>query len=47
MATFQESIHLPTKGHAAVIDITDLVQQIVARSGVATGIANVSGVGST
>ncbi|MDX2149328.1 MAG: secondary thiamine-phosphate synthase enzyme YjbQ [Bryobacteraceae bacterium] len=47
MAAFQESLHLETRGNAHVIDITTRVAAIVERSGVATGVVNVSGVGST
>ena len=47
MATFQQTIRLKTKGNCDVIDITAKVRQAVAASGVATGIVNVSGLGST
>lgn len=47
MAVFQKEIRLATKGRCQVLDITEQVGRIVAASGVATGIVNVSGVGST
>jgi|ERR1051326_1032378 secondary thiamine-phosphate synthase enzyme len=47
MATFQQTFRLKTKGNCDVIDITAKVRQTVAASGVATGIINVSGLGST
>lgn len=47
MAVFQKSIRQSTKGRCDVIDITAGVNRIVAESGIATGIVNVSGVGST
>ena len=47
MAVYQQVFRLSTKGHCYVHDITDRVQQIIARSGIRTGIVNVSGKGST
>ena len=47
MAVFQKDISLSTKGRCDVLDITEAVARIVAESGIATGIVNVSGVGST
>lgn len=47
MAAFQKSFRLATRGHADVHDITRRVEQIVAESGIRTGIANVAGLGST
>lgn len=47
MATHQQILKLHTKGNMDVIDITTQVAQVVAASGVRTGIVNVSGVGST
>ena len=47
MAAYQQTIRLKTKGNVDVIDITPKVREIVAASGVVTGIVNVSGVGST
>jgi secondary thiamine-phosphate synthase enzyme len=47
MAVFQESLHLSTKGRCDVVDIGARVERIVAKSGIETGIVNISGVGST
>jgi secondary thiamine-phosphate synthase enzyme len=47
MPVIQKSLHLSTKGHCDVVDITARVERIVAGSGIETGIVNVSGVGST
>ena len=47
MPVFQESIRLSTRGNCDVIDISDRVEAVVGRSGINTGIVNVSGVGST
>jgi len=47
MPVFQRTVRLRTKGHTDVVDITGHVERVVAESGVATGIVNVSGVGST
>lgn len=47
MAVFQRTFRLQTRGSADVIDITARVEQIVAASGVSTGVVNVSGRGST
>lgn len=44
---FQKTIQLPTEGMCDVQDITARVERIVIESGVITGTANVSGVGST
>ena len=45
--TFQKEFGIATKGRCDVLDITSQVARIVASSGIKTGIANVSGVGST
>ena len=47
MPAFQKSFRVSTRGHCDVHDITGSVEQIVSASGVQTGIANVSGLGST
>lgn len=44
---FQKEIHLSTRGRCDVRDITAEVDDIVASSGVQTGIVNVTGIGST
>ena len=45
--THQERIALKTSGHRDMQDITGSVTDIVARSGIGTGIAHVFNVGST
>lgn len=47
MAVFQEIFKIATRGHCDVLDITHRVESIVEQSGIAQGIANVSGIGST
>jgi secondary thiamine-phosphate synthase enzyme len=47
MAVIQKSISLSSQGHCDVQDITPPVERIVEESGIRTGIASVSGVGST
>ncbi len=47
MSVHQETVRLATRGLCDVRDITAEVEQAVARSGIATGVVNVSGVGST
>lgn len=47
MPVFQERIRLSTRGRSQVLDISDDVARIVAASGIAQGIVNVSGIGST
>ena len=47
MSTFQKDFRISTRGHCDVLDITAQVARLVAASGIQTGIANVSGVGST
>ena len=47
MAVLQKEFAVSTKGHCDVIDITAKVARVVAESGVARGIVNVSGTGST
>jgi secondary thiamine-phosphate synthase enzyme len=44
---FQKIIHISTRGHADVIDITEEVARAVAESQVSCGIVNVAGIGST
>jgi secondary thiamine-phosphate synthase enzyme len=44
---FQESISLHTRGHGDMHDVTEEVNQHVAKSGVKTGIAHIFCVGST
>ena len=47
MAVFQESLRIATRGHTDILDITEQVDRVIAKSAVRTGIVNVSGVGST
>jgi secondary thiamine-phosphate synthase enzyme len=47
MAAFQKQFEVATRGGCDVLDITAKVTGIVAESGIAMGIVNVSGVGST
>jgi secondary thiamine-phosphate synthase enzyme len=47
MAVYQKSFALATRGHCDLLDITREVAKIVSQSGIATGIVNVSGRGST
>jgi secondary thiamine-phosphate synthase enzyme len=47
MSLFQKTFHISTKGHADVLNISPEVDRVVADSGIRTGIANVSGRGST
>jgi secondary thiamine-phosphate synthase enzyme len=47
MPVHQRSFRVSTRGHCDVHDITGQVEQIVEASGLRTGIANVSGKGST
>lgn len=47
MAVYQHKIQLRTKGQTDVLDITRHVQEAVAASHIATGMVNISGVGST
>lgn len=47
MAVRQSVIHLSTKGRCDVLDITGRVGLVVEKSGIHTGVVNVSGVGST
>lgn len=45
--TFQDTIHLETRTHGEMHDITGKVEQIIEKSGIRTGIAHVFNVGST
>ena len=47
MPVYQKSFRISTRGHGDVLDITSAVGRIVAESGIAQGVANVAGVGST
>jgi secondary thiamine-phosphate synthase enzyme len=47
MAVFEKEIAISTRGRCDVLDITSKVAQVVAESRLATGIVNISGVGST
>lgn len=47
MAAYQEILRLETEGHGSVHDITDEVARVVRASGIATGVVNVAGLGST
>jgi secondary thiamine-phosphate synthase enzyme len=44
---FQETLSLRTRGHGDMHDLTERVRDIVARSGIRTGISHVFTVGST
>jgi secondary thiamine-phosphate synthase enzyme len=43
----QEQLSLRTRGHGDMHDVTDAVSGIVARSGIRTGVAHISHLGST
>lgn len=47
MPTHQTRLRIETKGHTDILDITEKVREVIRRSGVSTGMVNVSGVGST
>ena len=47
MSVFQKTVHVSTKGHCDVVDISKHVAGVVAASKVQHGIVNVSGKGST
>jgi len=47
MTVFQKQFRIGTRGRCDVLDITPQVERIVAESGIARGLVNVSGVGST
>jgi secondary thiamine-phosphate synthase enzyme len=47
MAALQKEFRISTRGRCDVLDITGQVERIVVESGVKTGVANVSGIGST
>jgi secondary thiamine-phosphate synthase enzyme len=47
MTAFQNEFHISTRGRCDVLDITTQIGRIVAESGIKTGLANISGVGST
>jgi secondary thiamine-phosphate synthase enzyme len=47
MAVFQKNFRISTRGHADVHDITEQVEAVVSESRVRTGVANISGLGST
>ncbi len=47
MAAYRREFRVSTRGRCDVLDITSEVARIVSASGVQTGIANISGVGST
>lgn len=47
MAIYQKTFQVSTRGHCDVLDITARVMRIVSESGIAGGIVNVSGRGST
>jgi secondary thiamine-phosphate synthase enzyme len=44
---FQQRVVVDTRGHGDMHDLTELVAEVVARSGVVTGLAHVFNVGST
>ena len=45
--THQDQIHIDTEGHRHMQDLTQQVENIVAKSGIKTGIVHVFNVGST
>ena len=47
MIVFQRSVPISADGDTDIVNITDAVQQVVQESGVRTGLANISGKGST
>ncbi|MCC7342378.1 MAG: YjbQ family protein [Bryobacterales bacterium] len=47
MIVFQRSVQLSTEGETDIVNITETIQQIVRESGVRTGLASISGKGST
>ena len=47
MSVFQKTVHVSTKGHCDVVDISKHVASVVAASKIQHGIVNVSGKGST
>ena len=47
MRVFQEEVHVKTKGEGDILDITELVEKVVRRSGVKSGVAHVFVIGST
>jgi secondary thiamine-phosphate synthase enzyme len=47
MATYQADFRISTRGRCDVVDITPQVSGVVSRSGMQTGMVNISGVGST
>ena len=47
MATFQTDFRILTRGRCDVLDITPQVSSAISASGIQTGIASISGVGST
>src|ERR1019366_9704532 len=47
MATFQTDFRILTRGGCDVLDITPQVSSAISASGIQTGIASISGVGST
>ena len=47
MRVFQEEVHVKTKGEGDILDITELVEKVVRRSGVKNGVAHVFVIGST
>ena len=44
---FQENLHFRTKGHGAMRDLTALVQSLLDKANVQTGVAHLFAVGST
>jgi len=44
---FQQDISIQTSGHGEMTDLTPQLRDIIAESGVAAGIANLSNIGST
>lgn len=47
MSVFQKRVHLHTRGHGHVQNITERIQHVVDQSGIQCGIVNVFNIGST
>lgn len=47
MPAHQATLHISTRGHCHVLDITEAVARVVTESGFREGVANVAGIGST
>lgn len=47
MVVYREELVINTKGEVDVVDITNMVKDVVRRSGIKDGIVNIFGIGST